>query len=682
MPGEDADAILVEHIANELADCRKRGIERLDVHTHNQVPLAVPELRRLASEYATARGLALPAGTAQIKQLLRDTLEVLLAENQPDAELIRDLFFGDSAHTMVMTAGELLDIARKKSGDANEARFRARRNAAFVNFALFLVNFVADTRRSHDDLAVTPAAPLGSGIGVGEDAAHYPPDTEFERHSALTGYVGDGNRFVRLLAEAVNVTIVGFTNETLSRMLANALARKRAALRQPDAFWESIRIVFISDQLLDSINDERPEYPDPGEARRQRHQAAFNERRSVGAFLHRGPEARWAIYESPYLPSLIGTLFEMPDGGRVVQLLIRHPRRRSPDHLFLELGDTTSHYFSAAFEDVVRSSVSDDKIIPVGVPRAGKFYCTGTRFRPNVLRDGSGATGWVPVVLVVTWRNRNGHPEPLLQLRTEVLAARELNSLSHLSAYIVQDDYLDQAAGEANPGRVTVPLEFDLQHPGPSRAARRRLQAEASEELPGQIRPHASYSYLNPDKEHLFFFVYTYEFPRDFQLPRRADMHHVPLPELFAIRENQALRMAALLCQAPAMSPRIRAAAWEIAGLNLLLHDHTELASRLMSLPGWQGPSDRDTDEIRRLAEQTRQTWFPGGQEVQLTGLAGLQYRNFFTFLLPLYAEFGVQGAAEQLAVMGQDEDHRAAISRLSELYQDEELMTAIPVEL
>jgi hypothetical protein len=205
---------------------------------------------------------------------------------------------------------------------------------------------------------------------------------------------------------------------------------------------------------------------------------------------------------------------------------------------------------------------------------------------------------------------------------------------------------------------------------------------ETSEELPNQIKPLASYGYLHPDKEHLFFFVYTCEFPGDFQFPRRADMHYVPLPELFAIRENQALRKAALLCQASAMSQRIRAAAWEIAGLNLLLHDHTELARRLMGTPGQNHPSDWDADEIRRLAEQTRQTWFPGGREVQLTGLAGLQYRNFFTFLLPLYAEVGVSGAAEQLDVIGRDEDKRTAISRLSELYQDEELMTSIPVEL
>jgi hypothetical protein len=40
---------------------------------------------------------------------------------------------------------------------------------------------------------------------------------------------------------------------------------------------------------------------------------------------------------------------------------------------------------------------------------------------------------------------------------------------------------------------------------------------------------------------------------------------------------------------------------------------------------------------------------FSNGREVQIAGLSGLQYREFFTMLLPLYEQFGVPGAAAQL---------------------------------
>jgi hypothetical protein len=50
--------------------------------------------------------------------------------------------------------------------------------------------------------------------------------------------------------------------------------------------------------------------------------------------------------------------------------------------------------------------------------------------------------------------------------------------------------------------------------------------------------------------------------------------------------------------------------------------------------------------------------------------------------LLPVYADLGVDGAAELLAVVHGGERKQAAIARLAQLYQDEDLMTSIPLEL
>ena len=73
---------------------------------------------------------------------------------------------------------------------------------------------------------------------------------------------------------------------------------------------------------------------------------------------------------------------------------------------------------------------------------------------------------------------------------------------------------------------------------------------------------------------------------------------------------------------------------------------------------------------------------FSNGREVQIPGLSGLQYREFFTMLLPLYEQFGVPGAAEQLRAIHDDEPRRQALDQLSAMYQDEDLMSSIPIEL
>ncbi len=155
------------------------------------------------------------------------------------------------------------------------------------------------------------------------------------------------------------------------------------------------------------------------------------------------------------------------------------------------------------------------------------------------------------------------------------------------------------------------------------------------------------------------------------------------LPGDLAICENQALRKAALLLAAPVMANRIWAAATEIASLNLTLHGHGKLADRLRALPG-QPQAQRDDigPEIASLIEQTRQPWFSAGREVDIKGLSGLHYREFFTLLLPLYARLGVPDAAGHLAMTMENEQLAGAITRLAKLYGDEETMMAIPVEL
>jgi hypothetical protein len=690
-------------LAIELSDCRQRGIERLDIHTHNQRPVAAPELERLAQAHLVSRQLPLHGRTAQIKLLIWDAVAAMEQQDAANAALVRDLFFGDLPYliephassqeagwngivrlaVVQQSAGELFDLAKRNSG-LTPSRFRDRRTTAFGNFSEFLAEF---------GTAGNPARPDGSEPAAGQNGhaadADYPakadailteePKAEAVQHPLRTGHVDDAERFTQLLAEAVNATIVGFTNENLTAVLENALARKRAAMNDPDVFWRSLRIVFFSDQLLDSIIDERPEYPDRRDALRQRRLAAVSGRRAVQVFLRRITADRWTLYESPFVPPLVGTLFELPNGRRVVHLLIRHPQRSPSDHLYLEVDETNDQYFTAVIEDIVHNSINDNKIVAIGHVRGETFHRTATRYRHNVLRAGSGSLGWIPYVLVVTWRKRDGKTEPFLQLRSAMNSARDLNRLTHVATHIYQEDY-----DESPDGAVPVPPPtFSLEHQAPQRAGRRRVYMEAGENLRGELVQVATSQYLHYDREHLFFLIYTLRVPGDFHFPRRAEMHHVPMPELLAICENQALRKAEELLRAPAMPRWVWSQAVEIASLNLSLHGHADLGDRLSAL-GNQRQAQRAevAGVIRQLIEDTSQTWFSAGREVDVIGLSGLHYREFFTILLPLYARLGVPGAAEHLAQVTGDENSAAAVTRLAELYRDEELMMAIPVEL
>ena len=69
-PPYDADR--TEEMARELAACRQRGVEGLDRSTHNQAPIPLPDLERLAEGYAVASAKELPRRKDKIKELLRE----------------------------------------------------------------------------------------------------------------------------------------------------------------------------------------------------------------------------------------------------------------------------------------------------------------------------------------------------------------------------------------------------------------------------------------------------------------------------------------------------------------------------------------------------------------------------------------------------------------------------------
>jgi hypothetical protein len=676
--GSDLAAALFK----ELTACRNRGIERIDVSSHNQQPLPLPELDRLAADYAASSRRPMHGRIPQLKYLLRDAVTAFREEDEFSAGLVSALFFGDSLHQVTKTAGELLDVAERESG-TNAVRFRQVRHAVFERFSEFLPRFVAGAgpANTEDDDPVDDGTP-------GEDAAalllrnhiESAPAAEVQRHIASTGYIDSGDHFVTLLSQAENVTIVGHTNESLASMFALALARRRAAMLRPDdGFWSSVRVVFLTDDLLDRINDERG-YPDLDEARLLRRRLAVYGRRTIRIFLRRLPErTKWAIYDSPFFPPLTGSLLEMPDGQRIVHMVIRRPQRSGANHLYLELDDTRGHYFSSVFNEIVENAVDDNKLVPAGRPVDGERFLTqSTRFRRNVLQDGKNVRDWLPMVLVITWQMSGRRAEPLLQLRTPRNATRELDRFTHLAGHITQE-------------QTVTGLEFGLEDSLPMTTAAQRVQMETGESGPVDLTPLGTGMYLHHDKEHLFFFVYACRLPDRLQVWPKAEMFPLSAAELLIIRENQVLRNALALCQDPftrrqargATLEQARGAAFEIIAQNLILHGHQELAVKMLRAgTAWGADLDAIAAEVRPLEERTRQTWRTGEEETEVVGLSGFQFREFFRTLLPLYERVGVPGAARQQRIIRDDQAKWAAMERLSKLYADERVMESIPIEL
>jgi len=646
MPGDlDADAL-----AEELNDCRQRGLDWLDRSTTNQRPLLLPLLERLAEEYAVAKPIADVGRRVQIKTLLRDGIAELARQGHAsDADLLRDLFFGQSLDGAISPPGVLLKKAQGRFGDETPSRFRERRVNVMRSFARFLIGFVF------------PPALVSAGA-----------EDQWQR-LATVGYVTSNDHFIQLLASAVNVTIVGITNERLPEMLEQALRLKREAGR-PDAFWQSLRIAFLSRALLDVVNDEW-EALDPGRALGQRRHEAVWARRSVWDLLKRANATRWLLYECPYLPTLNGALLEFEDGRKIVRLLIRRARRSRPEHVYVELDDVGDR-FAAIFEDVIHECVSAELVVPVGFPADSTFHYRGPRNQTKVLVDGSGADGWLPMVLIVTPRRTGDQVLAMLQLRTQANSARELRRVSHLSGYVLQDDRL-RPSGHMLP---VPPQSFGLTDETPFSAASRVVQEVSADELSAAIRPVATGRYLYTDKEHLFFFIYVLDLPEGIQFPRRAEMHPFRLSELMGIRANQILRSAAALCRSAASGSGWSVAA-EVLSLNLCLHDQPELGARLMRMP--EGEREEFAHKIDQLVTtRTCPSLLEPGRDIEIAGLAGWQHREFFSVLVRLYADIGITGARELVREIDQDDEKSAAVRRLSELYADEDSMASVPMEL
>jgi hypothetical protein len=110
----------IESIAEELGECRQRGLDWLDKVTSTQRAVRATSLQSLAAEYADASGRLARGRIAQIKILLADGLtEFETQGNLSDAHLLRQLF-----SEMPLTAPSSLQASFSRSPGRTRATLK------------------------------------------------------------------------------------------------------------------------------------------------------------------------------------------------------------------------------------------------------------------------------------------------------------------------------------------------------------------------------------------------------------------------------------------------------------------------------------------------------------------------------------------------------------------------------
>jgi hypothetical protein len=137
---------LVAALLAQLTATRWRGLDYLDLDTHQYMPIEAPDLEELARKYAndwTSSRIAL------IRELLDDALEAWrLKKYESEATFVRNLFFAaDGSTPGKYSTTDLLDAVKAASGLKRDA-FDERRRAMFRLFARFLIQFVAEQTAS------------------------------------------------------------------------------------------------------------------------------------------------------------------------------------------------------------------------------------------------------------------------------------------------------------------------------------------------------------------------------------------------------------------------------------------------------------------------------------------------------------------------------------------------------
>lgn len=589
----------------------------------------------------------------------------------------RSITYGITPYLKLIFPVKLKEWAGADRSPGVMPRVREAEALQYVDFAGVApgtAQFTALVTRLLDD--VTEALGRLADVAPG----HAQAGASAESPMITTRRARNHHQFTHVLADAINVTIIGVTNENLASFLDEALEIKRRRLGA-GAFWESLRIVFLREDLLDLVNDQLDaQGASSDEIVRERKLRAKAGKRAVVSFLIRQNQPdKWSFHEYQYFLPFLGGLFDMPDGTNLVQITMARPRHRVSDALYFEFVDPADHYFANAFNDIVSDSRDGNEVVLIGTPGSAQlaFHVNGARFRRGALMEGENTHDWLPAVVVVTWSMRNGAAVPLLQVRTKDNAAQYIHHLSHVSGYVDKGDLIS----------VSREVEWSMGSPlllpavAAVNAARRELQDQldviATED---GLQFFDTCRFTNHDRENLFFYLFALRLPETHQPPEGAEVRGWKIADLVELHRYQLLRKAERLLRRKDLSLSDRVTAARILAWQLTLHDQRQLGRQLIRAA--ERPGGRLADQLSKLTREPAVQLRLAGHETALTGLAEIHYREFFSVILPLYAQVGIAEAASTRARHESFEGAREALTALSDAYRDNDLLSSLPFDV
>jgi hypothetical protein len=131
---------LIAALVGEMTLVRRRGLDNIDLDTHQYDPVEAPQLEAQARAYAND---AVSSRIALIRDLMRDALDAWDQRRfHEEATFVRDLFFAEDGGTPGKSSPKTL--RDKVKGALDEDAFMELRRARFILFARFLVPFVRE----------------------------------------------------------------------------------------------------------------------------------------------------------------------------------------------------------------------------------------------------------------------------------------------------------------------------------------------------------------------------------------------------------------------------------------------------------------------------------------------------------------------------------------------------------
>lgn len=184
-----------------------------------------------------------------------------------------------------------------------------------------------------------------------------------------------------------------------------------------------------------------------------------------------------------------------------------------------------------------------------------------------------------------------------------------------------------------------------------------------------------------PDKENLFFYVFSQEVPSTYQFASDAQMFSWTVDELLKVRRYHVLTNCKIAVSS-GLTPRQRSKASELLTESLIAQGDGDLAQSVSAaIIEGSCPSDLEsTIDARSL--DCKVVKYTYGRELSVEGLAGLQYRAFYSALLPVYASVGMERAEQYLDELSHNDRRQRAITAMNSMYLDTDFMSALPVEV